>query len=325
MKVIINSKYGSPEEVLELKEVEKPIIQDNEVLIKIFATTVTPMDWRSRNGSRKALPLWPLSRMSLGLRKPKKTVLGTELAGEIESVGKDVKLFKVGDQVFGNRGKAHAEYIKFPEGGDIVLKPANMSYAEAASVPFGGLTALGFLRKGNIQSGQKVLINGASGGVGTFAVQLAKHFGAEVTGVCSTTNVALVKSLGADEVIDYTKGDFTKKGQKYDMIFDAVGKSSFSKCKKLLNEFGIYLSTVPSFRLLFQMFWTSKRGRKKAVFMIPNGPYKQDLIFLKELIESGKLKSVIDRQYPLEQIAEAHRYAEKGHKKGSVVITLDQK
>jgi len=315
MKAIVCTKYGSPD-VLELKDVEKPAIKDNEVLIKVYATTVSSMDWRFRQGKNI------IARMMSGLIKPKNSIFGVELAGEIESVGKDVKLFKQGDQVYGaTRSGAHAEYICMPEE-NVAMKPTNMTYEEAAAVPFGAMTSLQFLRdKGGIKSGQKVLINGASGGVGTFAVQLAKYFGAEVTGVCSTTNLELVQSLGADRVIDYTKEDFTKEGQTYDIIFDAVGKRSFSKCKSSLNQKGVYLSTVATIPLLLQMLWTARIGSKKAIFALPPHPI-EDLVFLKELIEAGKVKSIIDKCSPLSQTAEAHRYAEKGHAKGKVVITL---
>ncbi len=327
MKAIVYTKYGPPD-VLQLKEVEKPIPKDNEVLIKIFATAVATEDPRWR--SFRFPPLfWLILRIQLGLRKPRKKILGFYLAGEIESVGKNVKLFRKGDQVFGGTGLncgSYAEYICLPEEGVLAIKPANMTYEEAVAVPNGALTALIFLRTGNIQSGQKVLINGASGTVGTAAVQLAKYFGTEVTGVCSTTNLELVKSLGADKVIDYTKEDFTRSGQTYDIIFDAVGKSSFSRCKGSLKQRGIYLTTVPTLPLLLQMLWTSKIGSKKAAIVFSgfrsSSEKTKDLIILKELIEAGKIKPVIDRRYPLEQTAEAHRYVEKGQKTGNVVITV---
>ena len=316
MKAIVYTKYGSPD-VLELKEVEKPAPKDKEVLIKVHATTVTPMDWHLRQPGMNII-----ARMIAGLIKPKNPILGVEFAGEVEAVGKDVKLFKKGDQVYGGgQPGAHAEYTCIHED-KVAQKASNMTYEEAAAVHFAACVALIYLRDhGHIQSGQKVLINGASGGVGTFAVQLAKYFGAEVTGVCSTTNLEMVESLGADRVIDYTKEDFTKNGQTYDIIFDAVGKSSFSQCKNSLNQKGIYLSTVATIPLILQMLWTSKIGNKKAKFVLQKTT-KEDLIFLKDLIEAGKLRTVIDRTYPLEHVAEAHRYSERGHAKGKIVITL---
>lgn len=323
MKAIVITAYGPPE-VLQLKEMERPTPKDNEVLIRIYATAVVATDPQFRKGD----PF--MARIFTGLLRPTRPIPGDVLAGEIEAVGKDVTSFEKGDQVYSACAMTQggqAEYICLPQDGPLALKPANMSYEEAAGVCDGGLGALNFLRDaGNIQSGQHVLINGASGSVGTYAIQLAKYFGAHVTAVCSTANVDLVKSLGADQVIDYTKEDFTIGGTSYDLIFDAVGKSSFSKCRNILSQNGVYVSTVPSLDFAFHMLSRSKRGGKRAAFVAPglrpSAEKAKDLAFLKELIEAGKIRSIIDRRYRLDQIAEAHRYVEAGHKKGNVVITL---
>jgi len=320
-KAITYTKYGSPD-VLELTEVEKPTPKANEVLVRIYATTATKYDcWQRSNTAPTGFGL--LSRIGSGIRKPKQPILGLDLAGEIEDVGKDVNLFKNGDQIFGITMSlgAYAEYICLSEEGALAIKPVNMTYEQAAAVPQGALTALSFLRKGKIQSGQKILVFGASGGVGLFAVQLAKYFGAEVTGVCSTTKLELVKSMGADKVIDYTKEDFTKSGETYDIIFDTVGKSSFSGSKRSLKKEGFYIFTTFGLPRLFQILWLKLTSSKKAIIGILKET-AEDLIFLRDLIEEGKLKAVIDRRYPLEQTAEAHRYLETGQKNGYVVITV---
>jgi len=323
MKTIIQTQYGSPD-VLQLQEVEKPTPADNEVLVKVHATTVTATEATFRKGE----PYF--SRLFTGITNPKIKTLGEELAGEVVAVGKDVKLFKTGDQVFGTAGPdfgANAEYITIPEDEVLAIKPTNMTYEEAAASVDGFLTALPFLRdKGNIQHGQKVLINGASGSVGAAAVQVAKYYGAEVTGVCSTSNLELVKSIGADHVIDYTKEDFAQNGQTYDIIFDAVGKTTFPHVKNSLTSNGTFLEAGIGLSIFPSVLWTAVVGGKKAKIAATGlrSPQERtkDLILLKELIETGKIKPVIDRRYPLEQIADAHRYVDTGRKKGNVVITV---
>ncbi len=309
MKAVVCTKYGPPE-VLELKEVDKPIPKTNEVLIRIYTTTVHRGDSRMRSLNIPG-PRWQLllARLVLGIRKPKKAILGMELAGEIVEVGKDVTLFEKGDKVFASTVWSgfggYAEYKCMAEDGVLAMKPTNMTFEEAAVIPSGGITTLGIIKMANIQSGQKVLIYGASGSVGTFAVQLAKSFGAVVTGVCSTSNLEMIKSLGADHVIDYTTTDFTQSGETYDVIFDAVDMFS-GDFKKSLKKTGIYLNVDKS---------SDKIKKKNVSFLLKD---------LKELIEAGKLKAVIDRTYALEQIVEAHRYVDTGRKKGNVVITVVQ-
>jgi NADPH:quinone reductase-like Zn-dependent oxidoreductase len=326
MKAMVWTKYGSPDG-LQLQEVEKPDPRENEVLIRIVATTVTAGDCEMRSLNIPVLFRLPV-RIYNGLLKPKRiTILGQELAGEIEAVGKAVTLFKPGDHVFATTGLGfggYAEYICLPEKtkmGVLARKPVNMTFEEAAAIPTGGLEALHFLRKANIQPGQKVLIIGAGGSIGTFAVQLARYFGAEVTGVDSTGKLDMLHSLGAEHVIDYTKEDFSKSGETYEVIFDVMGRASFSGCVKSLKQNGRYLIGNPGLIQMFQGSWISKRTSKKV--MVGAAIQKtEDLLFLKELIEAGKIKSVIDRSYPLQQIAEAHRYVETGQKKGNVVITV---
>jgi NADPH:quinone reductase-like Zn-dependent oxidoreductase len=323
MKAIVYTQYGPPE-VLQLKEVEKPTPKDSEVLVRVAVTTVTVADSRVRSFTVPP-SYWLPARIALGIRKPKKAILGAELAGEVESVGKDVKRFKPGDQVFASTLEhgfgAYAEYRCLPEDGLLTIRSANLPPEEATTLPIGGRTALYFLREANIQPGQKVLIYGASGSVGTFAVQLAKYFGAEVTGVCSSANLELVKSLGADKVIDYTQEDFSKNGETYDVIFDTVGKASFTGSLRSLKQDGVYLQAVAAPGISLRMKWTSLISSQKLVGGGPP-PKTEDLVFLQELIEARKLKPVIDRCYPLEQIVEAHRYVDQGHKKGNVVITV---
>jgi NADPH:quinone reductase-like Zn-dependent oxidoreductase len=322
MKAVVCTKWGTPD-VLEFKEVPKPIPKDNEVLIRIHAATVTAGDCEMR---RLEFPLWLqiLARAGFGFRGPRKKIIGQELAGEIEKVGKDVKLFKKGDQVFGSPGfhfGTYAEYDCLPEKAVLAMKPANMTYEEAACVPLGGLESLHFLRKANIKSGEKVLINGAGGSIGTTGVQLAKYYGAEVSAVDSAGKLDMLRAIGADSVIDYTKSDFTNNGQIYDVIFDIVGKSSFPDCIKSLNENGRYLLANPKLSKKVQGQKISKKSSKKVIsdYTVQK---PEDLNFLKELIEDGKIKSVIDRRYPLEQMVEAHKYVEAGGKKGNVVITV---
>lgn len=323
MRAMVYRQYGSPD-VLKLQEIEKPIPKDNELLIKIYATTVTVADTRMR-GFKVPLSFWLPARIIFGIRRPKRTILGMELAGEVESVGRNVTLFQAGDQVFAATLAgfgAYADYRCLPENGAVALKPGNLSYEEAAAIPIGARTALFYLRRANIQRGQKVLVYGASGSVGTYAVQLAKSFGAEVTGVCSTANLDMVKSLGADRVIDYTQEDFTQSGETYDVIFEAVDKSSYSSCMKSLRKGGAYINVsvpLPGIRML----WTKLTSQKKLILGQNPPEHAEDLQFLRTLIEAGTLKPVVDRQYKFEQIADAHRYVEKGHKKGNVVITLD--
>jgi NADPH:quinone reductase-like Zn-dependent oxidoreductase len=303
MKAIVATQYGGPE-VLQLKEIEKPAPKDNEILIKVHATTVTAADFRMRSFTVPPL-LWLPARIALGITKPKQPIFGCELAGEVESIGENVTRFQIGDQVFASTLEhdfgAYAEYQCLPEQGMVAIKPANLTYREAAALPIGATTALRLLRKGKLQRGQKVLIYGASGSVGTYAIQLAKYFGAEVTGVCSTANLDMVKTLGADHVIDYTKEDFSAREARYDVIFDTVAKFPKSQHAKLLAPNGTYITIA-------------RLSTKENM---------ENLVFIKDLIEAGKIKAVIDRCYPLEAMVEAHRYVDAGHKKGNVVITVE--
>jgi NADPH:quinone reductase-like Zn-dependent oxidoreductase len=323
MKALVYTQYGSPD-VLDMQEVARPEPEENEVLIKIEAAAVSSTDSTLRKGDQC------LVRLAFGLTRPKKTILGTEFSGVIEQVGTKVTRFKKGDQVYAASGVdlgAHAEYICLPEDGALAIKPGNVDFEQAAAICEGGLTALPFLRDtGRIQAGQKVLINGASGSVGVAAVQLAKYFGAHVTGVCSTANMELVKSLGADEIIDYTRNDFTTEQQAYDVIFDTVGKSSYRKSKACLKKTGVYMTTVASWRIFFHALATAKsQGKKARISFTGLRSYEEksrDLVWLANLTESGRLRSVISQRYSFEQAVDAHRYVDTGHKVGNVVITL---
>lgn len=329
MKAIFCTAYGPPE-VLQLREVEIPVPGDNEVLVKVYATTVTAADFRIRSFTVPP-SFWLPARIALGLRKPKKPILGVELSGEIVAVGKNVSTFGNGDQVFAatlTDFGAYAEYTCLPAFGPMAIKPANITHEEAAAIPIGARTALHFLRKGGVAGGagdrtdrKKVLIYGASGSVGTYAVQLARHFDAEVTGVCSSANLDLVESLGAEKVIDYTERDFTQKLGMYDVIFLAVDKFPFTVCKRFLKENGVYVNITSPFKNV-QMLWIAMTSNRKIIVGHNPPETAEDLAFLKKLVEDGVIRPVIDRRYPIEQIVEAHRYVDQGHKKGNVVITV---
>jgi NADPH:quinone reductase-like Zn-dependent oxidoreductase len=320
MRAVVYDRYGPPE-VQRLEDVEQPVPKEDEVLVRIHATTVTRTDC----GLRAGKPF--IVRLFFGLRRPKQRILGTELAGEVEAVGAAVSEFRVGDHVFGStpafRTGAHAEFMCLREGDPLAHKPAGMSFAEAAAVTDGVILALMCLEAAHVKKGQAVLVYGASGSIGTAGVQLAKYFEADVTAVCNTKNVELVRSLGADRVIDYTKDDFTKNGETYDVIFDAVGKHSFSRCRGSLRRGGAYVAT-DGFRNLFLAQWTSRIGDRKVLFPIPPHYTKKNVLFLKKLIEAGKYRAVIDRHYPLEQVVEATRYVETEQKTGNVVLTVSR-
>lgn len=323
MKAIVQTNYGPPE-VLQRKEMAKPEPKANEVLIRVVATTVTSGDCRLRSFTVPT-GLWLPVRLIFGLRKPRRMRLGTELAGEIEAVGQEVKHFQQGDQIFASTGfqvSTYAEYICLTEDRVVAKKPINMTFKEATAVPFGGLTALKFLKVGKIQPGQNVLINGASGAVGTYAVQLAKHFGADVTGVCSTANLDLVMSLGADQVIDYTKEEVARDSETYDLIVDTIGNISVARWNRLLKPAGTLLLVVAGLPQMMQGAWVSLTSSKRVISE-PAGATSEDLVFLRELIEQETIQAVIDRCYPFEEIVEAHRYVDQGHKKGNVVIAID--
>jgi NADPH:quinone reductase-like Zn-dependent oxidoreductase len=324
MRAVVYDTYGPPD-VLRVEDVARPVPKDDEVLIRIHATTVNRLDVHTREANRRSgVAVMVLSRLVSGLRRPRQRVLGTEFAGEVEALGTAVTEFSVGDKVFGNTGLrfgAHAEFTCLRDSARIAHMPAGMSFEEAAAVTDGALNALWCLRLANVKKGQKVLVYGASGSIGTAGVQLAKYFGADVTGVCSTKNLEVVRSIGADGVIDYTKGDFTKNGQTYDVIFDAVGKLTFKGCKDSLMQGGRYLAT-DGFRNVILGLWTSRFGNKRVIFQLPPRYTKDDVVFLKEIIEAGKYRPVIDRCYPLEGVVEAARYVETERKTGNVVLTI---
>ena len=321
MRAVVYPRYGSPD-VVRVEEVERPVPDDDEVLVRVRETVVTRADMAFRSGQ----PF--VSRLFTGLRRPK-SIPGGELAGEVEAVGDDVTRFSPGDRVFGSTGTsfgAHAEYARVAEDGLLATVPAGMTFEDTAGACDGGFTALYFLRdKANVQRGQRVLVNGVSGAVGTYAVQIARNLGAEVTGVCSAANVELVELLGADEVIDYTKEDFADRDGAYDVVFDAVGKRSFSQCANSLQPGGVYLTTVPSVGIFLRMLRTAAFGDRKAIFAASGlHQTREDLLYLRDRLEAGDIESVVDRRYPLEDIAEAHRYVDAGHKRGNVVVTVSR-
>lgn len=322
MKAVIATRYGAPE-VLEIQEVARPVPQANEVLVKVHAITVTSGDARVRSFNVPR-SFWLPARLTLGLKKPRKAIPGMVIAGEVEAVGQQVTKFKPGDQVYAydiTKLNAYAEYACIAEDKALALKPSNTSYEEAAALPFGGVTALYFLKKGNLRSGQRVLVYGASGSVGAAAVQLAKYFGAKVTAVCGTANVEWVKALGADRVLDYTREDFARSGETYDIIFDTVGKTSLADCVRVLREGGTYLQAVSGPAQMIQMRWASMRSGKTFIGGTAY-PTTEALETLRGLAEAGNIRPVVDRCYPLEQIVEAHRYVDQGHKKGDVVVAM---
>ena len=325
MRAVVYDKYGPPD-VLRLEEVEEPVPKEDEVLVKVHATTVTRFDVHTREANRShGLAATFLSRMVSGLRRPRQPILGREFAGEVAAVGAAVSEFAVGDHVFGLSGLrfgAHAEFMCMRESARIAHMPAGMSFEQAAPICDGALNALMCLKQADLRKGRRILIYGASGAIGTAGVQLARHFGADVTAVCSTKNLELVKSLGADRVIDYTQEDFTKSGQTYHVIFDAAGKHSFKRSRDSLEPGGVYLPTDGAENLILAL-WPSRTGDKRVVFQIPPRQPKQDVLFLKELVEAGKFRPVIDRCYPLEDVVEATRYVETEHKTGNVVLTVD--